>query len=160
MQKVYNPWLTPLPAVKNLILNAQQLKPRVVIVGDIHGCLEEFKALLDKVNFREDDTSLILVGDLVNKGPFSAQVVKYAREINCHCVRGNHDEAMLSHALNVNPNPRPESYSYIDSLSRLGFPYLTAVTITVIVTCFQLLSFREGLYDLKSSSSSSVLACE
>lgn len=38
----------------------------------------------------------MLVGDLVNKGPKSAQVVRWAREAGAHCVRGNHDDALLS----------------------------------------------------------------
>ena len=36
----------------------------------------------------------ILVGDLVNKGPFSAQVIRYVRERGWKCVMGNHDYAI------------------------------------------------------------------
>ena len=43
--------------------------------------------------YDERDTTLILLGDLVNKGPFSAEVIKYARQINAYCVRGNHDDS-------------------------------------------------------------------
>jgi hypothetical protein len=41
---------------------------RLVIVGDVHGCLEELKALLKKVKFREGRDHLILTGDIVAKG--------------------------------------------------------------------------------------------
>jgi predicted phosphodiesterase len=75
------------------------IKSKVLIIGDIHGCLVEFKDLLNKSNYNDADTSLILVGDLVNKGPYSAEVVKYARSLNAYCVRGNHDDSALSLAL-------------------------------------------------------------
>ncbi len=48
---------------------------RVIIVGDIHGCLVEFKELLQKVDYRKEYDKLILVGDLVGK-------VNYLYDIN------------------------------------------------------------------------------
>lgn len=65
-----------------------------MIVGDVHGCHEELLQLLDKCG-ADANTTVILVGDLVNKGPFSAEVVSYARKNGVLSVRGNHDEALL-----------------------------------------------------------------
>ncbi|CAM9396917.1 unnamed protein product, partial [Heterosigma akashiwo] len=51
-----------------------------------------------------DDPSkwtLIFVGDLVNKGPKSAECVKFARESGALCVRGNHDDACLATYMRV-----------------------------------------------------------
>lgn len=47
---------------------------RVLIVGDIHGCHAELQALLAKCDYRPGEDVLLLVGDLVNKGPMSKQV--------------------------------------------------------------------------------------
>lgn len=47
---------------------------RTIIVGDIHGCVEEFRALLEKAKYDREKDLLILAGDLVNKGPSSAEV--------------------------------------------------------------------------------------
>lgn len=63
-------------------------------MGDVHGCIHELQALLEKCAV-DDNTSVILVGDLVNKGPFSHEVVTFVRKIGAHCVRGNHDDAAL-----------------------------------------------------------------
>lgn len=63
---------------------------RTIIVGDIHGCLEEFEELLLKVEHTSEDR-LILAGDLVDRGPDSAGVVRKARELGAECVLGNHE---------------------------------------------------------------------
>lgn len=41
--------------------------PRLIIVGDVHGCLIELKELLLKVGFENGKDRLIFVGDLVGK---------------------------------------------------------------------------------------------
>ncbi|KAJ1630827.1 hypothetical protein T492DRAFT_77139 [Pavlovales sp. CCMP2436] len=46
----------------------------------IAGCLDELLDLLEVVNYDAGEDELVLVGDLVNKGPQSAQVVRWARE--------------------------------------------------------------------------------
>ena len=46
----------------------------MIVVGDIHGCLEELKELLLLADFQQGRDTLVLVGDLVNKGPLSAEV--------------------------------------------------------------------------------------
>jgi len=74
----------------------------------VHGCFEEFQVsfkppheppteLLLKIEYDPGTTTLILVGDLVNKGPYSAEMVQYCRERNMLCVRGNHDDVALNH---------------------------------------------------------------
>lgn len=40
---------------------------RIIVIGDVHGCLNELVLLLDKVNYKDDDI-VIFVGDIVNKG--------------------------------------------------------------------------------------------
>jgi bis(5'-nucleosyl)-tetraphosphatase (symmetrical) len=82
----------PSPVV---IVHASQLKERVLVVGDVHGCLDELKALLEKANFSDGRTTVVLVGDVCNKGPKCAETVSFCRENNFLCVRGNHDHAAL-----------------------------------------------------------------
>ncbi|KAL1982758.1 hypothetical protein VTN96DRAFT_940 [Rasamsonia emersonii] len=69
---------------------------RLVIVGDVHGCKDELEKLLKKVHFDANrGDHLILTGDLINKGPHSAEVVDLARSLHASCVRGNHEDRIL-----------------------------------------------------------------
>src|SRR4051794_24993285 len=64
---------------------------RLLIIGDVHGMLDELKTLLSKADYTASrGDRVIFVGDLVNKGPQSAGVVQYAMDINATSVRGNH----------------------------------------------------------------------
>lgn len=58
------------------ILTSSDLKRggRLIIVGDVHGCYEQFCELLEKCSFDKDKDNLIMAGDLVNKGPDSLKV--------------------------------------------------------------------------------------
>ena len=69
---------------------------RLLIIGDVHGMLDELKTLLDKADYKASrGDRVIFVGDLVNKGPESAGVVQYAMDINSTTVRGNHEDKVL-----------------------------------------------------------------
>lgn len=67
-----------LPSNPHVFIPAQRLsRGRTIIVGDIHGCVTEFQQLLDTVEYKPGQDLLILAGDLVNKGPASAEVSSY-----------------------------------------------------------------------------------
>src|SRR5262245_29865861 len=61
-----------------------------IFIGDIHGCSREFSALLDHVSPGRGD-KLILLGDLVNKGPDPEGVFQIVESLDCVCLLGNHD---------------------------------------------------------------------
>ncbi len=69
---------------------------RTVIVGDLHGCLDELLDLLAATSFDAAHDRLVSVGDLVGKGPRGAEVVRFFREGGHAAVRGNHDERLLA----------------------------------------------------------------
>jgi bis(5'-nucleosyl)-tetraphosphatase (symmetrical) len=70
------------------------MQRRVIVYGDIHGCLDELKALRDKVMATKDDIE-ISVGDLLNKGPHSLETLRYIKNNNILSVIGNNEDKLL-----------------------------------------------------------------
>lgn len=66
------------PCVIHKTVPISELGPgRLIVIGDVHGCHDELQQLLRKVDYQQQDDNLVFVGDLVNKGPKSAQVISH-----------------------------------------------------------------------------------
>jgi len=63
---------------------------RVIVYGDLHGCLDEFRALRAKVDPAEKDREII-IGDLLDKGPHGVETLRFARRKGIECLMGNHE---------------------------------------------------------------------
>jgi serine/threonine protein phosphatase 1 len=64
---------------------------QTLVVGDIHGCYFELQALLDKAGLTDDD-SIISLGDFVDRGPETPQVLDVFRYMpNARALMGNHE---------------------------------------------------------------------
>ena len=57
---------------------------RIIAISDIHGNLPYFRGLVEKLHLRADD-SLVLLGDLVEKGPESLATLRYAMALREKC---------------------------------------------------------------------------
>jgi RNA ligase len=69
---------------------------RHLIVGDIHGCLDELRALLAQVDFQPDRDVLVSVGDLVDRGPKIRETIEFCFGLPAfHMVLGNHEDKLL-----------------------------------------------------------------
>ncbi|GGI47080.1 serine/threonine protein phosphatase [Paenibacillus marchantiophytorum] len=72
---------------------------RTLVISDIHGCVEEFKQLLDKVNFQAEEDQLVLLGDYVDRGPNSLETVEFVmylvRDKQAIALKGNHDQRFV-----------------------------------------------------------------
>lgn len=70
---------------------------RTLIVGDIHGCYTQFRQLLEKVDFEEEKDRLVSLGDLMDRGEMSYEVLMYVRGLKermkerCVLLMGNHE---------------------------------------------------------------------
>lgn len=113
--------LAPKPSILHRVINEEEIQriKRLIVVGDVHGCLDELKELLGKCEYsQQDGDRVLLVGDLVNKGPYSAEVIRFAREQDMLCIRGNHDDFALCHGYALVPSVQNPSLSYINTLTR------------------------------------------
>lgn len=72
--------------------------PRVIVVGDVHGCDRALERVLDLSGLRGED-HLVFVGDLIDRGPESRQVIERILRLRSgglvSVVRGNHEEMFL-----------------------------------------------------------------
>ena len=89
----------PLPPTLHAVLDSERSAERIIIVGDIHGCLTELNSLLTQLSFDPAADTLISLGDAVNKGPDSEGVVRALMAAGALLVRGNHDEAACAAAV-------------------------------------------------------------
>ena len=64
------------------------------IIGDVHGCFKSLMALIDTLPYKEQ-SQLVFVGDLVDRGKYSAQVVEFVKNGGYPCVMGNHEAVMV-----------------------------------------------------------------
>jgi bis(5'-nucleosyl)-tetraphosphatase (symmetrical) len=72
---------------------------RTIVIGDVHGCLDELQELLRVIDVRRDQDHLIFPGDLVDRGPKVNETVRFIHEgaiLNGWDVTlGNHEEKHL-----------------------------------------------------------------
>ncbi|WP_017733626.1 metallophosphoesterase family protein [Nafulsella turpanensis] len=74
---------------------------RRLVITDIHGCFHSLRQLLEqKLQLKKHDT-LYLLGDYVNKGPFSKEVLDYLMQLQergykLYLLRGNHEQELLN----------------------------------------------------------------
>jgi serine/threonine protein phosphatase 1 len=79
---------------------------RDFVVGDIHGHFELLNSLLERVKFNTTQDRIFSVGDLIDRGPDSEQVISWLMEPWFHAVRGNHEQMIVECMSGIGDIPR------------------------------------------------------
>jgi serine/threonine protein phosphatase 1 len=77
-----------------------EISPRRIVIGDVHGYYQGLMILLEKIAPTSAE-KVYFLGDLIDRGPQSAQVVDFVKRNNYDCLLGNHEQ-MLLNAINNN----------------------------------------------------------
>jgi hypothetical protein len=97
---------------------------RVVIIGDVHGCLLELQLMLRRARLRPGCDMLYFTGDLIGKGPSSVEVLREVRslmlmqgglQVEAQAVLGNHEARFLQW---LGARPPRQGYSLSDAYTR------------------------------------------
>lgn len=93
------------------------------IIGDVHGCYQTLLALVAQL---PQHAKLVFVGDLIDRGPSSKQVVDFVIKGGHDCVVGNHEEMMTLSKDGLDGN----SHEYFHWLVNGGVTTLASYTET------------------------------
>lgn len=82
--------------IEREVIYLQTVK-RLLVISDMHGQIDAFNALLEKINFNMEEDLLFLLGDYVDRGQNPKAVVQKARELESKgaiTLKGNHEDMM------------------------------------------------------------------
>lgn len=85
------------------------------VIGDLQGCFDSAKALLDKLSLVSSDFDLVFAGDLINRGPASLPTLRaiVALGSRASVVLGNHDLHLLAVAHGIRPSHKSDTMQEI-----------------------------------------------
>ncbi|VAX09269.1 Bis(5'-nucleosyl)-tetraphosphatase, symmetrical [hydrothermal vent metagenome] len=92
----------------------------IYAIGDLQGCYNDFRRLLDKCQFNPDADTLWLAGDLVNRGPNSLETLRHVVSLgdSVISVLGNHDLHMLAIDAGMKSTRDPDLIKILDAPDR------------------------------------------
>ena len=96
-------------------------KSRTIFIGDIHGCCDEMLELLSKIEYKKEADRVILLGDLISRGPQPIETISKIQELKLESVCGNHDLKLQNYLRSSKPEKHPE---YYDELSEQDKQYI------------------------------------
>ena len=136
------------------------------LIGDVQGCDSALQRLLDEISFSPSRDTLYLLGDLVNRGPDSAGVLRRLMRYGAaaQCVLGNHDLHLLAVAHGVRKLHRKDTLSGIleasDRAAMLDWLRWQRMAILQSIQGHQVLMLHAGVLPSWSATKTIALAGE
>ena len=100
------------------------MNERCIAIGDIHGCADALRAIVDAIAPQASDV-IVVLGDVIDRGPHSRQVLEQLLELRQHCtlkcVLGNHEEMFLQVIRGQTPPHRWVQFGGASMLDSYGF---------------------------------------
>lgn len=138
-----SPYGLPLPSKIIQVLSEDDIGGRdLLIVGDVHGCYDELRELIETNAITKENTCVVFVGDLVNKGPKSLEVVEYIIDNGWYSVRGNHDEISISESMKDDPMPK---YQWVTNFPKKSLDWLSELPYAIQIPSRQIIVVHAGL---------------
>jgi serine/threonine protein phosphatase 1 len=80
-------------------IQSGEIMEKIYAIGDIHGCFDQLRALMDKIPIQMGRDKLVFMGDYIDRGPESYAVVEYLIELRDRFpavvfLKGNHEEML------------------------------------------------------------------
>jgi bis(5'-nucleosyl)-tetraphosphatase (symmetrical) len=136
------------------------------LIGDVQGCDEPLGRLLQAIDFSPSRDTVYVLGDLVNRGPASAEVLRrlMALDDSARCLLGNHDMHLLACAWGVRrPHKRDTLDAVLDAPDRaalLDWLRCQPLAIHETVTGRELLMVHAGVLPQWTAERTAALAGE
>jgi bis(5'-nucleosyl)-tetraphosphatase (symmetrical) len=136
------------------------------LIGDVQGCNSALQRLLDEISFSASRDTLFLLGDLVNRGPDSAGVLRrlMAYGAAAQCLLGNHDLHLLALSQGVRKPGRHDTLNNIleapDRLAMLEWLRWQQMAMLRNIDGHDLLMVHAGVLPCWSASQTLALAAE
>lgn len=136
------------------------------LIGDVQGCDSALQRLLDKISFSPSRDTLYFLGDLVNRGPRSADVLRRLMSYGsaARCLLGNHDLSLLAIAQGVRKPHRKDTLNCIleapDRLAMLNWLQTQRMAMTETINGHQVLMVHAGVLPAWTPDKTMALAAE
>lgn len=107
---------------------------KIIVYGDLHGCLREFQKLREQINPQDNDIE-ICVGDIITKGSHSIETLRYIQENDILSVLGNHEDKIiryLKHQESPKKNPiilDSDEQQIVDNLTPKDIEFLYSLPL-------------------------------
>lgn len=129
---------------------------RVILIGDLHGCLREAKHLLELCKATPED-HVVFLGDLIDRGPDSAGCVDLAMRIEARqkkpaCILGNHEEKALSYddqAKRTGKEPNIQAPAHLATRQQLRpehYDYMRRLPLYLRIPEHNVVAVHAGVY--------------